>query len=142
MRYLLFFLGIKCDGASRSALKQRFTESVEYIGRDSGLLIANGGLFLYLLQTLVDGLKIFDLKLNIYYLLVADGIHCAVHMGYVIVVKAAQYMDNGIALAYVAQELVAQTLALAGTLDQSGYIDNLNGSGDYPARANKFGQFG
>jgi hypothetical protein len=63
-------------------------------------------------------------------------------MGYVIVVKAAQYMDNGIALTYVAQEFVAQTLALAGTLDQSGYIDNLNGSGDYPARIDKFGQFG
>ena len=72
MRYLLFFLGIKCDGASRSALKQRFTESVEYIGRDSGLLIANGGLFLYLLQTLVDGLKIL-IWLIIYYLLVADS---------------------------------------------------------------------
>jgi hypothetical protein len=50
-------------------------------------------------------------------------------------------MNDGIALTYIAQELVAQTLTLAGTLYQSGYIHNLNGGGNYSARVNQFCQF-
>ena len=51
-------------------------------------------------------------------------------------------MNNGIALTDIAQELVAQTLTLAGAFYQSGNIDNLNGCGYYTARMNQFGQFG
>ena len=63
-------------------------------------------------------------------------------MRHVLIVKAAQHMNDGVAFTYVAQELVAQTLALAGTFYQTGYIHNLNGGGNYPARMNQLGQFG
>ena len=61
-------------------------------------------------------------------------------MGDVAVVEAAQHVDDGVRVPDVAQELVAQTLALGGTLDQTGDVDNLDGGGDDPLRMVDFGQ--
>ena len=47
----------------------------------------------------------------------------------VIIVKAAHHMDDGVGHADVAQELVAQTLAAGGTLDQTGDVHKLDDSG-------------
>ena len=50
-------------------------------------------------------------------------------MRYIVVVKTAQYMDDGIGLTNVAQELVAQALTATGTLDQTGYVDDFDRRG-------------
>ena len=47
-------------------------------------------------------------------------------MHHIIIVKAAQHMDDSIRLADVSQELIAESLALAGTLHQSCDIDDLH----------------
>ena len=44
----------------------------------------------------------------------------------VVIVEAAHNMDDGVALADVAQKLVAETRALAGTLDQTCNVNKLN----------------
>ena len=44
----------------------------------------------------------------------------------VVVIKAAHHVHDGIALADVAQELVAQACTLAGTLDQTGDVYKLH----------------
>ena len=44
----------------------------------------------------------------------------------VVIVEAAHNMDDGGALADVAQKLVAETCALAGTLDQTCNVNKLN----------------
>ena len=47
-------------------------------------------------------------------------------MDHIVVVKAAHHMDDGVGHADVAQKFVAQALALAGSLDQTGNIHELN----------------
>ncbi len=50
-------------------------------------------------------------------------------MNDVVVVKAAHHVHDGVALADVAQELVAQAGALAGALDKAGDVDKFHDSG-------------
>ena len=56
-------------------------------------------------------------------LLVADRVYAAVHMDDIAVVKATQYVQDGVGLADVGQELVAETFTLAGALHQAGDVD-------------------
>ena len=60
--------------------------------------------------------------------------------GDVVVVKAAQYVEDGVRLAYVGKELVAQSFPLAGPLDQSGDIDNLDGGRHDASRVDQLGE--
>jgi hypothetical protein len=48
----------------------------------------------------------------------------------VVVLEAAHHVGDGVGLADVGQELVAQALALAGAGDQAGDVDELHGRGD------------
>ena len=63
------------------------------------------------------------MQLCVHDFLVADRVYAAVHMDDVAIIKAAEYVQDGIGLAYVGQELVTETLALAGTLHQAGDVD-------------------
>ena len=53
---------------------------------------------------------------------VPPGVRAALHVNDVLVVKAADHVDDGVGLPDVGQELVAQALALAGALHQSGDV--------------------
>ena len=106
-----------------------------------GLLVATrGSLLLHLLYALLDGLEILDLQLGIDDFLVAHGVHGAVHVGHVVVVEAAQHVDDGIRLADVGQELVAQSLTLAGALHESCNVDNLHRGGHYAPRVHQLSE--
>ena len=50
-------------------------------------------------------------------------------MNNIVVFKATHHMHNGVNLPYVGKELVAQPLALRGTLYQPGNINKLNRCG-------------
>ena len=60
---------------------------------------------------------------------VAQGIDRALHMHDIAGIEAADHMDDGVDLADMRQELVAQALALGRALDQSGDVDELDGGG-------------
>ena len=47
----------------------------------------------------------------------------------ILVIEAANHVDNGIGHADVGEELVAKTFALAGTLDQTGDVNELDDGG-------------
>jgi hypothetical protein len=47
-------------------------------------------------------------------------------MGDVAALEAAQHVDDGVHLADVGEELVAEALALAGAADQAGDVDELD----------------
>ena len=47
-------------------------------------------------------------------------------MYYIIVIKAAQHMYNGICSTYVGQKLVTQSFALTGAFYKASYINNFN----------------
>jgi hypothetical protein len=57
---------------------------------------------------------------------VGDGVHLASHVDDVLVLEAAHHVDDGIGLADVAEELVAQALALAGAGHQAGDVHELH----------------
>ena len=74
-------------------------------------------------QLVVDGVNVRD---GVHGLGLGDVLH---HMDDVVVVKAAHHMHDGVALADVAQELVAQAGTLAGTLHQTGDVHELHDGG-------------
>ena len=55
-------------------------------------------------------------------------------MHYVVIVKAPEHVQYGIALPDIGKELVAHTLAVARALDQTGYIHDLDGRRNSPLR--------
>lgn len=96
------------------------------------MLVSSCGLFLELAQTALDGLQVLELQLEVDDLLVPHRIHTAVHMGDIRVVEAAEHVQDSIRLADIGQKLVAETLTLAGPLDEAGDIDYLDRGRDNP----------
>ena len=138
---VLLVLRLKLHDAGVLALFQHLFVGLQHRHLQLGILVACSSGLLRLGQTAVDGLQVFQLQLRINDFLVADGVDGAVHMGDVLILKAAQHMDDGIRLANVAQELVAQALTLRGPFHQSGYIHYFAGGRNYPARMYQLGQF-
>ena len=83
-------------------------------------------------QAVADDLEVGQDQLQVDGINVADGVNALGlvdvldHMNDVVIVEAAHNMDDGVALADVAQKLVAETRALAGTLDQTCNVNKLN----------------
>ena len=71
---------------------------------------------------------------------IGDRVDAALDMGDIVVLEAAQHMGDGIDLADIGQEPVAQSLALRGAAHQPGEIDEGQPGRDGPARAADPGQ--
>ena len=84
------------------------------------------------LELILADLEVGQDQLQVDGINVADGVNALGlvdvldHMDDVVIVEAAHNMDDGVALADVAQKLVAETRALAGTLDQTCNVNKLN----------------
>ena len=61
---------------------------------------------------------------------VGEGVHLAVDMNDVVVVEASDDVDDGVALADVGEELVAEAGAVRGALDQARDVHKLHRRGD------------
>ena len=92
------------------------------------LLVALGGL-LCLVNAALHHFNVGHHQLQIDDVDVPKGIGTALHMGDVAVLKAPHHMDDGVGGADVAQELVAQTLALGGALHQTGDVHEFDDGG-------------
>ena len=84
------------------------------------------------LQPVFDRFEVLELQLGVDDAFVAHGVDRAVHMGDVAVVEAAQYVDDGVRVADVGEELVAQSFAFRRAFDQSGDIDDFDGGRNHP----------
>ena len=136
----LGLLGRKIDRACAQPLLQRLAVAHQDIVLALGRLVAGRCLLLALADAALDRFEIFELQLGIDDALVAHGVDRAVDVGYVVVLEAAQHVDYRIGVADVGQELVAQTLALGGSLDKTGYVDDLDSGGYDAFRIIYFGQ--
>ena len=137
----LFILRVKGYCAGTLSLDEGLVVLTEHIQLQLGLLVTpSGGLLLHLLNTLFNGLQVFDLQLSVNDFLVTHRVHTAVNMGHIVVVEAAQHMDDGITLADVSQEFVSQSFTLRGPLHQTGNVHNLHRSRDNPTWVDKFSQ--
>ena len=94
-----------------------------------GVLAALGHL-LQLFQAAFHALQVGQQQFGLDGIDVAQGIHAAVHMGDVLILEAAHHFHDGGAFADIAQELVAQTFALAGAAHQTGDVDEVHAGVD------------
>ena len=91
-------------------------------------------------HAVVDGINIRQAQFRINDLDVPDRIHAALHVGHVFIFKTAHHFRDGVGVADVAQELVAQAFALGRALHQPRDIHKMhNGRRDLPG-IKHFGQ--
>ena len=89
------------------------------------LLVALQG-FRGLLHPALDHLQVRHHQLHVDDVDVPPGVRAALHVNDVLVVKAADHVDDGVGLPDVGQELVAQALPLGGPLHQARDVHKLN----------------
>jgi hypothetical protein len=87
------------------------------------LLVAAAHLADDVLKPLLDRLEIGQHQLGLDRLGVRDGIDATLHMGHVTVLETAQDVGDGIDLADIGEELVAETLALGRAFHEARDID-------------------
>lgn len=132
---------LRNDGAGALSLFQSiFIAEQEFVFYLCCLVATHLGYFLHALDAVFHGVEVFQLQLCVDDFLVAHGVHRAVHVDDVAVVEAAQHVDDGIALADVAQELVAESFTFAGAFHQPGNVDNVAHGGYDTPRVNQLGE--
>lgn len=132
---------LRDDGAGALSLFQGIlVAEQEFVLYLCSLVATHLGYFLYALDAVFHGFEVLQLQLCVDDFLVAHGVHRTVHVDDVAVVEAAQHVNDGVALADVAQELVAESFTFAGALHQSGNVDDVaHGRYDTP-RVNQLGE--
>ncbi len=95
-----------------------------------------------LLQALLDGLQVGQDQFGGDDLDVPHRVNVAGDVDDVRVFEAADDMDEGVHLADVAEELVAEALAVGGAFDEAGDVHELEGGGDLGVDLGDFGELG
>ena len=140
---VLFLFGLECHGARRLTLFQGvFILREHFVFHFCPLVAAHFGYLFHALQAVFHRFQVFQLQLRVNDFLVAHGIHRPIDVHDVRVVEATQHVDDGVRFADVAQELVAQSLALAGTFHQSCDVHDFACGGHDASRMHDFGQPG
>ena len=117
-------LGFK--GGSRIAVVEVLQKAGHFVGGHAGILVALGHLD-HALVALGCALNISEQEFGFNGFDVAQRIDRTVHMGDVVVLKAAHNLKDGGAFADVAEELVAEAFALAGPAHEPGDVDEVHG---------------
>ena len=119
-------VGIVGVGSGQLAFIQVSQQTGEKLSFAQELLVAALGCLLALIDPALHHFDIGHDQLQVDDINITDGIGGTFHMGNIGVLKAANYMHNGIGGANVAQEFVAKTFALAGALNKTGNIHEFN----------------
>ena len=122
-------LGIVGVGAGQLALVQVLQQTGKELGLGGELLVAALHGLLALVDAALHHLDVGHDQLQVDDVDVTQRIGAALDVGDIAVLEAANHMDDGVGGADVAEELVAQTLALAGALDETGDVDELDDGG-------------
>ena len=138
---LLLLLAVKLHAAGRASLAKGLLISHQHLVFHLGILVvANLGNLLHAADAVLNSLEVLNLQLSIDNLLIPHGVNTAVNVHHIVIVEAAQHVENSICLTDVGQELIAQSFALAGALHQSGNINNLHRGGHHAPRVDYLGQ--
>ena len=138
----LLLLRLELYAACVLSFLQHLLVSLEHRHGYLGVLVVADGCYLrLLLQLRLYGLEVLQLQLGVDNLLVLNRVHNRATLAHdVVVVEAAQHVDDGVGLADVAEELVAQALALRRTLHESGDVYYLASCGHDATRVNYLGK--
>ena len=128
--------GVKIEAAGGLAGAQMVGQLLQPCGLGgSALVVAALGSLCHAASAVLHHLKVGEDQLVVDGLNIGNGVnglglgHVLHHMDDVVIVKAAYNVHDGVALADVAQELVAQAGTLAGTLHQTGDVHELHDGG-------------
>ena len=124
---LLFGVEFSCEGGLAG-----IEVGNEFFGKGEfglGDLVSAAGALLATIGTFFESSQVGEHEFGIDDLDVTNGIDRSGDVVDVRTLKAADDLNDGVHLADVAQELVAETLALAGSCDEAGDIDKLNRGG-------------
>ena len=116
-------LRLDLDEPRRLAVAQQDERAVDEVERVLRLLVAALRLLLQRVDAPLQAVEIGEHQLGLDRLDVGDRIDAALHMGDVAVLEAAHHMGDGVDLADVGEELVAEPLALRGAAHQAGDVD-------------------
>lgn len=124
----LFVLSVvELDGAAGLTLKEGILVLEKDVHQAFGVFISAGrGLLGDLCEAVFDSLEVFNLELRVDDLFVTDRVHATVHMDDIVVIKAAEDVEDGVSLADIGEELVAETFALAGTFNEAGDVHDFD----------------
>ncbi len=92
------------------------------------------------LEPALDRLEVGEHQLGLHRLGVGHRVDAALDMGDVVVLEAAQHVGDGVDLADVGEELVAEPLAARGAAHEPGDVDEGQPRRDHPGRAGDLGQ--
>ena len=127
----------------RQASRLRGAQQVERLGEHGGLdfrlLVALLRLLHEVRHAALEGFEVGEHQLGLDGLGVRDGIDAALHVRDVAALEATQDMDDGVDLADVGEELVAEAFALACPAHQTGDVDELDLSLDLLCRLRDLG---
>src|SRR3712207_6372034 len=142
MGCLLFLFALESDGASVLSLFQNSFVSFKNRHQSLGFLIARSRYFLLFCKLSIYGFQVFKLEFGINDTLIFDGIYgCTAFTNYIIIIKAADDMDNGIALTNVSEKFISQSFAFTGTLYEACNIYYFTSGRNDSARMNDFSKF-
>jgi hypothetical protein len=91
-------------------------------------------------DALLQALHVGQHQLGLYHLRVGQRVDAVLDVGDVVVLEAAQHVGDGVHLADVRQELVAEALALGGAAHEAGDIDERQARRDGLPRLGNGGQ--
>ena len=106
------------------------------------LVATHSGLLFHFLDAVLDGLEVLYLQFRVDDFLVANGVDAAVNVHDTVVVEATEHVNDGVTLADVGKELIAQAFALAGTFHETGNVDDVANCRHDSTWVHEFGKFG
>ena len=115
----LLFLGLALDEARGLAVAQQRERALHEVERFLRFLVLAADLLLQRVDAPLQAVEVGEHQLGLDRLDVGDRIDLVRHMGHVAVVEAAHHMRDRVDLADVAEELVAEPLALRGAPHQA-----------------------
>jgi hypothetical protein len=93
------------------------------------------------LDACVDGFEVFELELGVDDFFVADRVDRAVDVDYVRIVETAKYVKDGVSLADVCEEFIAETFAFRCAFYETCDVDDFDCSRYDALRIDEFGEF-
>ena len=116
------FLIVQLGQPRGLAVAQQIERLGQHGGLRLGVLVARIALFLEGGDALFQALQIGQHQLGLHRLGIGDGIDLVFDMLDVVILEAAQHMDDGVHLADIAEELVAQAFTRGGTAHEAGNV--------------------
>ena len=119
----LTLIGRQLNHAGRFAVLEQRDDAFHQRHLFLGFLVIATRLLDRILDPALEALEISQHQFCFNDFGITQGIDRAFHMGNVAILETAKHINNGIGFADIAEELVAETLALGGTAHQTGNID-------------------